>query len=93
MGCRRRPGLANWTIKAFDSVTNVLAGSATTDATGNYNIPLNPGTYKVCEVQKAGFTQTCPQGSPVNLDCNLNPTTTVNDCSTIPGGGVSVSAT
>ncbi len=76
------PGLQNWEIRVYDTA-NVQVNSQLTDAAGNYAFALNPGSHKVCEVLKPGWTQTCPTGVPPNgLDCN-GAATTIADCDAI----------
>jgi hypothetical protein len=51
------PGAGGWSIL----LTGVVNATAVTDAAGNYAFTALPGgTYTVCEVQQAGFTQTVP---------------------------------
>lgn len=58
------PGLAGWTIEAHkDSCNGPLVGSDVTDGSGNYYIPLLPGTYCIKEVAQPGVArQTGPVG-------------------------------
>jgi SdrD B-like domain len=49
----------------IDPGETTIAGSATTDGNGDYSISLNPGTYVVCEVLQATWTQS----EPVNTKC------------------------
>lgn len=108
------PGLGGWTIKLFrlsaqtpgfadvepaDSVW-VEVGSALTDDDGTYSFPgLIPGTYKVEEDLKPGWTQT--QGQPdafaVDIDASVSgldfgnvesPTLTVLKFEDVNGDGV-----
>ena len=86
------PGLANWTINAYEG--NLVAFTTNTDASGNYTLPLlaSPHTYTVCEVQQAGFTQTCPQlgVAPNGTACNGAAITNAADCSALTGQAGSV---
>jgi protocatechuate 3,4-dioxygenase beta subunit len=53
-------GLDNWEVDVFDAGGNFVA-SQMTHGGGNYDIGgLAPGTYKVEEVLKSGWTQTSP---------------------------------
>ena len=63
------PGVAGFVINAFldansngilDPSETTIAGTATTNASGNYSINLRPGRYIVCEVQQTGWNQTFP---------------------------------
>lgn len=58
------PGLAGWTIEAHkDSCNGPLVASDVTDGSGNYYIPLLPGTYCIKEVAQPGVArQTGPVG-------------------------------
>src|SRR5437899_12892385 len=47
----------------MESGETTVATSATTDASGNYALSLNPGTYVVCEVLQSGWTQSFPTGN------------------------------
>jgi hypothetical protein len=56
------PGLTGWTILLFDSANNLVT-TAVTGTNGVYQfIGLNPGTYKICEVNldPTVFTQSFP---------------------------------
>ena len=56
------PGLSGWTILLFDNSNNLVT-TTTTGAGGVYQfIGLNPGTYKICEVNldPTVFTQSFP---------------------------------
>jgi hypothetical protein len=68
-------GLAGWTIRAYkddgagggtagDGILQAgettIAASATTDASGDYTLTLDPGTYVVCEVLQASWFQSAP---------------------------------
>jgi hypothetical protein len=63
------PGLSDWTIKldGTDGMGNAIHLSTTTNASGNYSFNVPPGTYTVCEVQQAGWTQTYPIGGCYNI--------------------------
>ena len=55
------PGLAGWQITLQDDDGNVLA-TATTDGNGAYEFSsLEPGAYRVDEVQQSGWRQTYPE--------------------------------
>jgi hypothetical protein len=57
-------GLSGWTINltGTDGMGNAVSKTTTTDVNGNYSFSVPPGTYKVCEVLKTGWTQTYPTG-------------------------------
>ena len=72
--------LPGWTINAYaDDGDGILsateygagaAATATTDASGDYTLTLDPGDYIVCEVQQAGWTQSFPTAAtPEAADC------------------------
>jgi hypothetical protein len=63
------PGLPNWTIKVFNPVTLAEVASTTTDASGNYEFDLDPGTYVVCEGLLANWNQTFPQAGAGIVSC------------------------
>ena len=76
------PGLLNWEIRAYaDANGNSLldqgefdggaAATALTNASGDYQLLLNPGAYVLVEVQQTGWTQTFPAGASV-LAVGLN---------------------
>jgi hypothetical protein len=52
------PGLPNWEMRVY--LGGVFLISQLTGANGNYEFNLFPGTYVVCEVLQAGWTQTFP---------------------------------
>ncbi|HUE70722.1 MAG TPA: SdrD B-like domain-containing protein, partial [Pirellulaceae bacterium] len=53
------PGLANWTIELDAGADGTVDATTVTDASGNYSFTnLGPGTYRIREVQQAGWTQT-----------------------------------
>lgn len=54
------PPLPGWEIRVFDTATKVLVNFKITDGSGNYEFDLAPGSYTVCEVLQAGWTQTFP---------------------------------
>jgi parallel beta-helix repeat protein len=67
------PGLPNWEMRVY--LGGVFFTSMLTDASGNYEFNLLPGTYVVCEVLQPGWTQTFPVaagGNVVSCD-NLEP--------------------
>lgn len=57
------PGLQGWTFNLYDQFNNLIATDIT-DINGNgvFN-NLAPGTYTICEVSQAGWTNTQPGGS------------------------------
>jgi hypothetical protein len=86
------PGLADWTIVAYNDVDSsgtlsagdTLATSTTTDADGNYLLTLAPGDYVVCEVLETGWTQS----EPANTICEAD---TIDN--TLAPGGYAVTIT
>jgi hypothetical protein len=61
------PTLSGWTITLKDMNDNVLA-TQQTDQQGFYRFAdLQPGTYKVCETQQAGWSRTYPADN----DCHV----------------------
>ena len=68
-------GLAGWEITLEDDDGNVLA-TATTDDNGDYEFSgLEPGVYRVDEVQQSGWRQTYPEadGQPAWWAIGLEP--------------------
>jgi len=63
------PGLPNWTIKVFDPSSFAEVASTTTNASGNYEFDLDPGSYVVCEVFLANWTQTFPKAGAGIVSC------------------------
>ncbi len=63
------PGLPNWTIKVFDAATMAEVASTTTDASGDYEFDLAPGSYVVCEALLANWNQTFPQAGGGIVSC------------------------
>ena len=55
-------GLAGWTVEIRKAADSTLVKSAVTDASGNYNLSVPPGTYLLKEVGKDGWRQTLPAG-------------------------------
>src|SRR5207302_873310 len=55
-------GPTAWTVKAYtDAATPVFVKSTTTSTTdGTYSMDLEPGTYLICEVVRANWTQSAP---------------------------------
>src|SRR5205085_27699 len=55
-------GPTAWTIKAYtDAATPVFVKSTTTSTTdGTYSMDLEPGSYLICEVVRANWTQSAP---------------------------------
>ena len=67
-------GLINWTIRAYtDDGDGVLEPSETTHqqtttlADGSYSFDVSPGSYVICEVGQATWTQTAP--TPADNEC------------------------
>jgi hypothetical protein len=56
------PGIAGWDVHVFgtDGAGNPYHDTSTTDATGTYAFSLPPGSYTVCEEDRAGWTQSYP---------------------------------
>jgi hypothetical protein len=64
------PGLPGWTIFVDANNNGTLDAaevSVVTDAAGNYNIPVSPGTFTVREVLQPSFLQTFP-GPAANFE-------------------------
>src|SRR5438105_4019731 len=55
-------GPTAWTVKAYtDAATPVFVKSTTTSTTdGTYSMDLEPGSYLICEVVRANWTQSAP---------------------------------
>jgi protocatechuate 3,4-dioxygenase beta subunit len=54
------PGLQGWTVQLLDN-HNHVAGSAQTDASGNYAVTgVGPGTFTVAQVMQSNWVQTLP---------------------------------
>lgn len=66
------PMLAGYTVYIDVNSNDVLdpgESQTTTDASGNYSFSnLVPGTYRIRQLQGAGFTQTTPNPGPIDLD-------------------------
>ena len=60
-------GLANWHIRVFNAAGTQVGSDLVTDASGNFTVTLNPGTYRICEVLQANWTQSFP--NPANTAC------------------------
>lgn len=62
-------GLSEWTItlNGTDGMGNLVSKNTTTNVNGNYSFNVPPGSYTVCEVQQAGWTQTYPTGGCYNI--------------------------
>ncbi len=63
------PGLPNWTITlaGTDGRANPVNLSTITSADGSYSFTVPPGAYTVCEVLKAGWTQSYPPSGCYNI--------------------------
>src|SRR5256885_13857459 len=59
------PTLGGWVIRAYtNAATPVLVSSTTTSAVdGSYSLSLQPGSYLICEVLQANWTQSKPTGT------------------------------
>lgn len=72
------PGLAGWTIHLYFGTSETPAASTITDPGGGFEFEVEIGTsYRICEVQQAGYAQTttptCWMGVVLNADDeNLN---------------------
>ena len=67
-GCNGQP-LAGWQIEVFNSSTGDSMGTATTNATGYWQVcNLVPGSYRVTETIKPGWTNSNPSQNVV-LGC------------------------
>jgi protocatechuate 3,4-dioxygenase beta subunit len=67
------PGLENWTIDLIDPGTGNVLQTATTDPHGNYSFTgLVVGTYRVREVQQAGWTQTTANPADITVTSGTN---------------------
>ena len=53
-------GLSGWHIRIFDARNAQVGSDLVTDASGNFTVNLAPGTYRICEVLQAGWTQSAP---------------------------------
>ena len=60
-------GLADWHIRVFNAAGNQVGSDLVTDASGNFSVNLAPGTYRICEVLQANWTQSFP--NPANTAC------------------------
>jgi uncharacterized repeat protein (TIGR01451 family) len=60
-------GLQNWHIRVFDQNGSQVGSDLVTDVNGNFSVNLNPGTYRICEVLQADWTQSFP--NPANTAC------------------------
>ena len=74
--------LSGWVIRAYvdlngdgilQATETTIAASDTTDANGDYSLSLDPGTYVVCEVSQAGWTQSSPDNTKCDLVAGLEP--------------------
>ena len=61
-------GLSGWTINLDTDVNGSVDATATTDANGNYSFPdLEPGTYRVREVDQGGWVQRTPNPTDITI--------------------------
>ena len=74
------------TIEVLDPGTGTIVASAATDATGNYTLTIDEGTYDMRVVPPAGsgFAESLSPGQIINSDTNL-------DFALVPAGLVTVS--
>ncbi|HUE70720.1 MAG TPA: ice-binding family protein [Pirellulaceae bacterium] len=62
------PGLRNWTIQLDIDADGTVDATVITDAFGNYSFTdLGPGTYRLREVLRTGWTQTTPDPADITL--------------------------
>jgi RHS repeat-associated protein len=62
------PGLQGWTIRLVNQTTWATI-TTTTDASGNYQFSnVDAGTYRVTEVQQAGWVQTTANPQPITVN-------------------------
>lgn len=54
---------------ASDATTKVVVASTSTNASGEYEFSLPPGTYTVCESLQPGWRQTLPGAGPGTASC------------------------
>jgi uncharacterized surface anchored protein len=67
------PGLPNFTIDLLNATTGAVITSTTTDASGNFSFTgLGPGTYRIRDVQQAGFTETTVNPADITLTSGAN---------------------
>src|SRR2546422_388546 len=57
----------------LDAGETTIAASAMTDGSGAYTLTLNPGTYVVCEVLQAPWTQSRPTNTKCVAGSGLGP--------------------
>jgi protocatechuate 3,4-dioxygenase beta subunit len=63
-------GLSGWTVKLWNANQTQLLGTDVTDVNGYYSFSgLQPGTYVVCEIFQAGWTQTAPVAGAGKVNC------------------------
>src|SRR5205085_248219 len=60
-------GLQSWHIRIFNAADAQVGSDVVTDGSGNFSVNLAPGTYRICEVVQAGWTQSFP--NPANTAC------------------------
>ena len=53
-------GLSGWHIRVFNAANAQVGADIVTDGSGNFSVNLDPGTYRICEVLQAGWTQSAP---------------------------------
>jgi hypothetical protein len=62
------PGLGSWTIRLYDSNDQLVTSTTTTAGSGAYSFAdVAAGTYRICEVLQANWTQSAPTSGPA---CN-----------------------
>ncbi|MBI5404815.1 MAG: DUF11 domain-containing protein, partial [Candidatus Kerfeldbacteria bacterium] len=70
------PGLVGWTINLDQDANGSVDATTVTDGNGDYSFAnLGPGTYRLREVQQAGWTQTSANPADVTVVSGTN----VND--------------
>jgi hypothetical protein len=83
------PGIANVPVSIFYSITNTLATSTQTDASGYYSFTVLAGTYYLQFGQPSGYVFTTPhQGTDENKDSDASPATGRTDPFVLSAGVV-----
>ena len=56
-------GLSDWHIRVFNAGGAQVGADVVTDVDGTFSVNLDPGTYRICEVLEAGWSQSAPANS------------------------------